>query len=134
MKGCKIFEESKIIKFVNLDELYKEADVISLHTILVPQTEKMVNKEAIEKMNDGVYLVNLARGPLIDEDALYEGLKNGKIAGAGLDVYWEEPYKGKLLELNNVFFSPHVGGNSKEAQVRIGEEVVERIKELKEKS
>lgn len=124
--------ESGFAKFVSLEELYGKADVISLHTVLVPQTEKMINKESIEKMKAGVYLVNIARGPLIDEEALYEGLKKGKIAGAALDVYCKEPYEGKLLELNNVFFSPHLGANTKEAQARIGEEVIEKIKGLKE--
>lgn len=123
--------ESKVIKYVSLDELYKESDVITLHTILIPQTEKMINKESIEKMKDGVYIINLARGGLIDEDALYDALKSGKMAGAALDVYSKEPYEGKLLELNNVFFTPHIGANTKEAQVRIGEEVIEKIKELK---
>lgn len=124
--------ESEIIKYVSLNELYEGSDIISLHTILIPQTKNMINKESISKMKDGVYLVNIARGGLIEENDLYEALEDGKVAGAALDVYSEEPYKGKLLELNNVFFSPHVGGNTKEAQIRIGEEVIEKIKELKD--
>ncbi|MBN2477730.1 D-2-hydroxyacid dehydrogenase [Candidatus Micrarchaeota archaeon] len=123
-------KESEFAESVSLDELFKKSDVISLHTVLVPETKNLINEESIMKMKDGVYLLNMARGPLIDGDALFEGLKNGKVGGAALDVYWEEPYKGKLLELNNVFFSPHIGGNTKEAQIKIGMEVVEHIRQL----
>ena len=117
------------IKFVGLDELYAQADVISLHTVLLPQTIGMINADSIAKMKNGVYILNMARGELVDEDALYEGCKSGKIAGAALDVFPTEPYTGKLLELDNVFFTPHLGASTKEAQMRIGKELVEKLKE-----
>ncbi len=116
-------------KIVTIDELFKSSDVISLHTILTPETKDMINAKNIAKMKNGVYLVNLARGDLIDETALYEACKSGKIAGAALDVYKEEPYSGKLLELDNVYFTPHLGAATKEAQLRIGKELVEKLKE-----
>lgn len=113
----------------NVDELFSQADIISIHTPLVEATKNLINKENISKMKDGVYIINTARGPIVDEDALYESCKSGKVAGAALDVYCEEPYKGKLLELDNVYFTPHLGGSTKEAQIKIGKEIAKIIKE-----
>ena len=82
----------------------------------------MINKDTIAKMKDGVWIVNTARGDVIDEDALYEACKSGKISGVALDVYRQEPYKGKLLELDNVYFPPrsrHERGSSEDRN-RIG--------------
>jgi len=123
-------EYAKFVRQVGIDTLLAESDVISLHTVLVPETKGMINKKTIEKMKDGAFIVNTARGELIEEEALYEALKSGKLAGAALDVFWQEPYSGKLLELENVLFTPHIGGNTKEAQIRIGEELIEALKEL----
>jgi D-3-phosphoglycerate dehydrogenase len=123
-------KESKFAKFVSFDYLLSTADIISLHLALTPETKNIINKEAISKMKNGVYLINTARGELIDEDALYEACKSGKIAGAALDVFVKEPYTGKLLELDNVYFTPHLGGSTKEAQMRIGLELVEKLKQL----
>jgi D-3-phosphoglycerate dehydrogenase len=121
--------EDGIASFVTLDELLAQSDVISLHTALVESTRDLINKESIAKMKDGVVLINTSRGGVIDEDALYEGCKSGKIAAAALDVYKEEPYTGKLLELDNVYFTPHLGASTKEAQIRIGKEIAKIIKE-----
>lgn len=121
--------ENKIIKFVGLDELYKNSDVITLHTILTPESKEMINKKSIGKMKDGIYIINLARGELINENDLFDALNKGKVAAVSLDVYEKEPYTGKLLKLNNVLFTPHIGGSTKEAQMRIGEEVIKIIKE-----
>ncbi|MFA5349597.1 MAG: hydroxyacid dehydrogenase, partial [Candidatus Paceibacterota bacterium] len=118
------------VTFLPLDELYEKADVISLHTVLVPETREMINENSISKMKNGIYILNLARGELINEDALYEGLKSGKIKGAGLDVFSNEPYNGKLLKLENVVLTPHIGAGTKEAQGKIGEEIVEIIKKI----
>jgi len=126
-------EESAFVRFVELDMLLRESDVISLHVPLTPSTKNMINRETIGKMKDGVYLINLARGDIVDEDALYEACKSGKIAGAALDVYKTEPYSGKLLELDNIIFTPHIASSTKEAQLRIGEHLVRQLKELIEK-
>lgn len=123
-------EYAKFVRQVGLDTLLIESDIVSLHTVLVPETKGMINQEAIRKMKKGSFLINTARGGLIDEEALYEALKSGKLAGAALDVFSEEPYSGKLLELENILFTPHIGGNTKEAQLRIGEELIEALKEL----
>lgn len=122
--------EDGIVRYVDsLDEFLGKADVISLHTVLTPETKNMINKNTIAKMKDGVFIVNAARGGLVDEDALYDACKGGKVAGAALDVYSTEPYTGRLLELDNICFTPHIGAGTKEAQMRIGEELVEKLKQ-----
>ncbi|MBD3210494.1 3-phosphoglycerate dehydrogenase [Candidatus Micrarchaeota archaeon] len=115
--------EGAIAEFVGLDRLFAESDVISLHVPLVEETRNMINRESIGKMKEGAFIINTARGQIIDEDALYEGCKSGRIGGAAIDVYWEEPYRGKLLELDNVYLTPHLGASTKEAQIRIGKEI-----------
>ncbi len=121
---------STFIEYVELDELLKNADIISLHVPLNPNTDKLINAENLSKMKEGVILINTARGQIIDEDALYDACKSGKVRAAALDVYREEPYKGKLLELDNVFFTPHLGAATEEAQLRIGEEIASKIRSL----
>lgn len=120
--------EDGVARFVNNDEIFTKADVITLHVPALPDTINLINRENISKMRDGAFIINTSRGEIIDEDALYEACKSGKLKGAALDVYREEPYKGKLLELDNVYFTPHIGAATKEAQSRIGEEVVEILK------
>jgi len=125
--------EDGIVAYIDdLGEFLGKADVISLHTVLTPETKDMINKNTIAKMKDGVFIINAARGALIDEEALYDACKSGKVAGAALDVYGTEPYTGRLLELDNICFTPHIGAATKEAQVRIGNELIEKLtKELK---
>ncbi|VVC04376.1 Glyoxylate reductase [Candidatus Bilamarchaeum dharawalense] len=108
----------------DIADLFSKADIISLHVPATNETKNLINKQNIAKMKDGVFIVNTSRGEIIDEDALYEGCKSGKIAGAALDVFCNEPYTGRLLELENVCFTPHLGASTKEAQVRIGQELV----------
>ena len=122
-------QEDKIVTYVDeFDAFLSQADVISIHAPLTEDTKNIINKESIAKMKDGVYIINTARGGTVDEDALYEACKSGKLAGAALDVYTSEPYKGRLLELDNVYFTPHLGGSTKEAQMRIGRELISIIK------
>jgi len=122
--------EDGIAKFVGLDELLASADVISLHAPSTPETKKMINADSIAKMKDEVVIINTARGDLIDEDALYAACKSGKVAGAALDVFSEEPYAGRLLELENIYCTPHLGASTKEAQAKIGEEIIRILKEI----
>lgn len=121
-------DDGKIVFIEDLDEFLAQSDVISLHVPLTDETRNMINKDTIAKMKDGAFIVNTARGGIIDEDALYEGCKT-KLKGAALDVYGKEPYQGKLLELDNVCFTPHIAASTKEAQIRIGKEVVRILKE-----
>lgn len=113
----------------NLDDLLKESDALSLHASAKKGEPPIIDAAAISKMKDGAYLINLARGSLIDEQALIDALKSGKLLGAALDVYATEPYEGELLLLENVLLTPHVGAATKEAQLRIGAELVEKIKQ-----
>ena len=117
----------------NLDEIFKRSDFISLHVPLTPQTRNMINKEAFEKMKDGVIIINAARGEVMDYEALLEALNSGKVRAAGLDVYPEEPPKSeKLLELirhPNVFATAHIGAQTEEAQRRTSLEIAKRIME-----
>lgn len=119
---------------VSLDEVLTRSDFISLHVPKVPATTNMINAETLAKMKDGVYLINCARGGLVDEDALYDALASGKVAGAALDVYLDEktnPGNARLFGLkdkngfNMVIGSPHIGASTVEGQGRVGGEVAE---------
>ncbi len=121
------FEEKFGIKYVELDELFAKADFISLHTPAVDGVP-MIRKETIEKMKDGVVIINTSRGTNIDEADLLEALNSGKVRGAGLDVYVEEPTKNQeLINHPCVSCTPHIGAATKEAQKRIGAEIVDII-------
>lgn len=123
------------VKMVDLDELYRLSDFITLHVPLTEQTKYMINAKTIEKMKNGVIIVNASRGGVIDEEALYNALVSGKIYAAALDVFEIEPpqddLRRKLLKLPNVVATPHIGASTYEAQERVGKELVERVfKEL----
>lgn len=111
-----------------LYELLKESDIVTLHVPLLPQTYHLIGEKEIETMKDGAYLINAARGAIIDEEWLYKALKSGKIAGAGLDVYEEEPpTDNPLLKLPNVITTPHIGASTIETQRTISKILAERI-------
>jgi len=116
------------IKLVTLDELLAQADYISLHLPKTKESSNMIGAEQFAKMKNGVRIVNCARGGIVSEDALYEALTSGKVAGAALDVFNEEPPTDwKLMKLDNVIASPHIGAATKEAQGRVGAEVAEKL-------
>jgi len=116
--------------FVSLDELLADSDFISLHVPGNEDKSSVIGKPEFSKMKDGVYLINCARGSVVDEAALLEGLNSGKIAGAGLDVFSEEPPQNlELIRHEKVSVTPHIGASTKEAQKRIGAEIVSIIKE-----
>jgi D-3-phosphoglycerate dehydrogenase len=124
-------KEIEAVKLVKLDELLAQADYISLHLPKTKESENMIGKAQFEKMKTGVRIVNCARGGILDEKALYEALTGGKVAGAALDVYAEEPPTDwKLLKLDNVIASPHIGAATHEAQGRVGAEVAEKLIEF----
>ena len=113
--------ESETCHYVELDELLKESDVISLHCPLFPSTEGIINKDTIAKMKDGVMIINDSRGPLIVEQDLREALDSGKVAGAALDVVSTEPIKmdNPLLGAGNVILTPHIAWAPKESRQRL---------------
>ena len=118
------------VEYRELDDLISEADVITLHVPLLPETKHMINAERIAKMKDGAIIINAARGGIVDEEALYEALKSGKLYGAALDVYENEPLKeSKLFELDNIVLTPHIGAQAREGQTRAGIEVAQKIAE-----
>ena len=117
--------------FVSQDELFAQADYITMHIPASKDAQPIISAENIAKMKDGVYIINTARGVLVDEDALCDALESGKVAGAALDVYNEEPCTNeRLFSQPNVSLTPHVGASTKEAQKRIGEETVSIIREM----
>jgi len=124
-------QEAAGVELVSLDELLAQADYISLHLPKTKESAGMIGQAQFEKMKTGVRIINCARGGIIDEVALYEALTNGKVAGAALDVYAEEPPTDwKLLKLDNVIGSPHIGAATHEAQGRVGAEVAEKLIEF----
>ena len=114
------FRELGVEAAATLEELYGVADLITLHLPLTEETRGLVGREAFVQMRDGARIVNAARGELLDEAALVEALRSGKIAGAALDVFEREPYSGPLLELDQVVMTPHLGASTAEAQDRAG--------------
>ncbi len=110
------FAETLGIKFLPIDDLLREADFVTLHCGLNPQTKGLIGPRELGLMKETAYLINTARGELVDERALYEALKEGKIAGAGLDVYEKEPPLGNsLLSLENVVTTGHIAAYTDEA-------------------
>ena len=122
------------MEFVSLEELLRKSDYISMHLPLTDETRDLIGGPQFEMMKDGVRLVNCARGGTINEDALYDAIVSGKVAGAALDVYLEEPAKGnKLFELDEVIGSPHIGAATVEAQHRVSVEVAEKVIEFRKR-
>lgn len=140
------FAEEEGFSYVSLDELYRESDIISLHCPLTDQTKYMINKDSISKMKDGVMIINTGRGQLINTNDLIEGLKEKKIAAAGLDVYEEEGeyfYEDKsdkiidddvlarLLSFNNVIVTSHQAFFTREALHNIAETTLQNIDDFR---
>ncbi len=119
-----------IAEYVDLDTLYAQADVITLHCNLTPENTGMINKDSIAKMKDGVILINNARGQLIVEQDVADALNAGKIAGAGLDVVYTEPIKADnpLLQAKNCIITPHISWAPKESRQRIMDITVDNVK------
>lgn len=113
----------------NLDELFKASDIVTLHVPGTSETRGMMNKKRLSKMKKGSYLINYSRGDVVDIDELKKRLKSGRIKGAAIDVFPEEPltegdeFKSPLQRINNVILTPHIGGSTHEAQENIGVEV-----------
>ncbi len=105
---------------MSVEELFRVSDVITVHTPLIKETRHLINAKSIATMKDGVRIINCARGGIIDEKALYDAIKCGKVAGAALDVFEEEPpLQSPLLELEEVIVTPHLGASTVEAQTNV---------------
>ncbi|MFZ5809177.1 MAG: D-2-hydroxyacid dehydrogenase [Chloroflexota bacterium] len=126
--------DSNGIELVGLDDLLSRSDYISLHLPKTAESAGMIGRAQFEKMKPGVRIINCARGGIVDEEALYEALISGRVAGAALDVFDEEPPTDwKLVKLDNVICSPHIGAVTKEGQRRVGAEVAEKLIEFAKK-
>jgi D-3-phosphoglycerate dehydrogenase len=119
------------VEVVELDEIYARSDFISLHVPMTDQTRGMINHDAFAKMKNGVRLINCARGGLINETDLVEAIKSGRVAGAALDVFENEPPKNSpLLALDAVITTPHLGASTTEAQESVGTEIAAQIADV----
>ena len=116
-------------KKVDLDTLLKESDFVSVHVPLMKETHHLVNAQRLSLMKKTAYLINNSRGPVVDEKALYEALRKGQIAGAGLDVFEQEPtpVDNPLLKLDNVVVAPHISSASLETRAKMSEMVAENL-------
>ena len=117
------------VKLVDLETLLRNSDIITLHVPKTKETIKLIGKKEINLMKNGVIIINTARGGIIDEEALLEALKAGKIQGVGLDVYEEEPpnFRNPLFKFENVVTTPHIAASTKEAQISVGKIIAEDI-------
>lgn len=122
--------ENENCRYASLDKLLSESDIVSLHCPLNESTRGIINKYTIEKMKTGVFLINTARGPLVNEKDLYEALESGKIAGAGVDVVSEEPIKAgnPLLKARNCIITPHIAWAPLEARTRLMKTAVQNLR------
>jgi len=128
-------EECVYDRFVPLAEMLPQADFITIHVPLTPHTKHMISTKEFNMMKDGVMLIDCSRGGVVDQEALYQALVSGKVKGAALDVFEDEPPKNsKLLTLNNVIATPHVGAQTYEAQLKASVQIAKRVIEALEKT
>jgi D-3-phosphoglycerate dehydrogenase len=121
------FRELGVESAATVDDVLALADIVTLHSPLTEETRGLVNRATLAKMKDGARLINAARGALVDEAALAEAIRSGKLAGAALDVFSTEPYTGPLLELDEVVVTPHLAASTDEAQDRAGVIIAEQV-------
>lgn len=120
-------------KIMSLEEVMKVADIVTVHSPLTPETKHMVDAKMIGLMKKGSYIFNLGRGGVVDEEALYDALKSGHLAGAGFDVLEDEEHidaNNKLYKLDNFVITPHIGAGTVEAQIAIAEDLARQIIEI----
>ncbi len=122
-------EEERIgVSYASLEDLLAQSDFVSLHVSLNPQSRRLIGKDQLRMMKPSAFLINVARGPVVDEQALLEALEQGVIAGAGLDVYENEPQLTPgLTKLSNVVLLPHVGSATVETRIKMGNKAVENL-------
>lgn len=121
------FQKEYNVQYTELNTLLKESDIVSLNINLTDQTKYLINKTRLDLMKSDSVLINTSRGEIVDENALYSALKNGKLAGAGLDVFEQEPYSGPLTELENAILTPHIGSYAKEIRVEMEIEAAQNL-------
>jgi len=115
----KDWAEKNNVEILNLKQLLNQCDIITIHVPGNMDGSPILNKEKLSSLKDGGFIVNVSRGGVVDEDALYESLTNGKLSGAALDVFSNEPYDGKFCDLDNVILTPHIGSYAKEGKLKM---------------
>jgi len=125
-------EEELDVAFVSLDDLLRHSDIVTIHLRLSPETHRLIGRAELQKMKKTAILINTARGAIVDEEALAEALHQGTIAGAGLDVFADEPLNPRhaLRRCPNVLLTPHVAGQTREAMARMTEMMLENIQRV----
>jgi D-3-phosphoglycerate dehydrogenase / 2-oxoglutarate reductase len=120
------------VKLVELDEIFSQSDIITVHVPLTDETRSLISDETLSKCKDGVKIINCARGGIIDEAALLRGLDSGKVSSAALDVYISEPpdLSGKLIQHPKIVATPHLGASTEEAQEKVAVQIAEQIAAL----
>ena len=130
-----VVEECVFDRFVPLDEMLPQSDFITIHVPLTPNTRHMISTKEFEMMKEGVMIIDCSRGGVVDQNALYQALISGKVKAVALDVFEEEPPRNtKLLKLENVIATPHIGAQTQEAQLKASVQIANRIIEIVEKS
>lgn len=119
-------------KSATLEQVFSESDIVTIHVPLLDATKNLVGPELLNKMKPSAFLINASRGKIVDEQALYDTLKQQKIKAAAFDVFASEPLEAdsKLRELDNMLMTPHLGASTEEAQLRVGEMVIHQLKEF----
>ena len=115
------------VRVVSLNDLLAEADILSLHLSVIPENPFVLGWKEIATMKEGAWLVNVARGNLVDDVALADALKTGRLAGAAMDVFPDEPYSGSLCDLDNMVMTPHVATLTEESRVQMEAEAVQNL-------
>ncbi len=113
------FKNEHDITYCDIETLMKKSDIITLHLNLSNDTKNFINKEKLKLMKPSAIIINASRGEIIDEEALYNSLIGNELFGAGIDVFHNEPYQGKLAELDNVVLTPHIGSYAKETRIEM---------------
>lgn len=121
-------EQELGVQFVQLDELLSRSDFVTLHVPLTDETKKMMNKENLGKMKKGAFLINTARGPVVDEHDLVEALRSGHLGGVALDVFESEPdINPELIGMENTILTPHIASATWEAREKMGHQAIDAI-------
>ena len=119
-------EENNIV-LMSQDRLFRENDIICLHIPYAEDNRHIIGRKELQSMKRGAYLINLSRGGIVDEDALYQALKSKHIAAAAVDVFEHEPYTGPLSKLDNVVLTPHCGSNAVECRQEMERQAVRNL-------
>jgi D-3-phosphoglycerate dehydrogenase len=118
---------AKGVRLQSFDEVLKNANILTLHIPGNKDKSPIISEKEIEQMKNGAFLVNISRGGVVSEEALYNALKNGKLTGAAVDVFTKEPYNGKLCELNNIVLTPHIGSYAAEGKLQMEIDAVQNL-------